>query len=248
MSQNMNTGNLIQPLKNVAALFKLIEDINLRQEGLPGMGVFSGYPGYGKSFAAQSCATALGAIHISILKSWTAKFFLEQLLVELKVTPKGSVAKLEQMACEKLLRTQQTVLIDETDFAVEKGYIEIIRDLHDVSGVPIIMIGMEELPQSLTRWEQVDSRVASYVQAQPADLKDGRMLADVYASGIEIDDGLLAHIIARNTGSARLIAKDLDHIKQQCVLTTVKKMTLQKWGNTAFHGTSAPKARSGFVF
>ncbi|NRB18342.1 MAG: ATP-binding protein [Rhodobacteraceae bacterium] len=232
----------------MAALVKLNNDISKRQEGLPGMGVFSGYPGYGKTFAAQHCAAALGAVHISLLKSWTAKFFLEQLLIELNVTPKGSLAKLEQMACEKLLRTQRTVLVDEADFAVSKGYIEIIRDLHDVSAVPVILIGMEELPQRLTQWEQVDSRVAAYVQALPADLRDGQLLASVYASGIEIDKALLAHVIDRNTGSARMIAKDLDQIKKHCLLNNLKNMTRKEWGKTPFQGRSAPTVRKGLLF
>jgi hypothetical protein len=90
MSQQMEIGNSVQPLTNVAAMATLVKELQGRTFGMPGLGVFYGYPGYGKTFGAIYCATTFDVIHISMQGDWTKKTFLERLLMELGVPAKSS--------------------------------------------------------------------------------------------------------------------------------------------------------------
>lgn len=247
MSENMALGNIIQPLRNVASLVKLIKEVQTRQFGLPGIGVFFGYPGYGKTYAAIHCTVALDAIHISVQKLWTKKTLLDQILRELGVSPKKTLAEMMMQACEHLAIAGRPLLIDEADYAVSRGLIEVIRDLHDGSEVPVILIGMEELPQKLRKWELIDSRIMGYVPAEPATLKDAQFLARIYAPDVQIGDDLLAHIIERNTGNVRRTVTDLAYVQRRSATLDLQEISLDDWGNASFLRSDAPTPRRGLL-
>lgn len=247
MSKNMELGNTIRPLRNVAALAQVVKTVEGREFGLPGMAVFYGPTGLGKTYAACYASVALNCIHVSVQKLWTTKTLLTQILRELGIVPKRTLAEMLMQVNEGLAVSGRSLIIDETDYAIERGMIEIIRDFHDGSGMPVILIGMELLPQKLREWELVDGRVLVWSAAEPADLADARQLAEVYANGVTVDDPLLARIVEDNKGSARRISADLAHVKSQAQLQGADHMTLDEWGNAPFLRGQAPAPREGLV-
>lgn len=247
MTQTRSLGNSIQPLRNVALLTTLIKRVNQRSFGLPGMATFYGPTGFGKTFAACHAAMAMDAIHVSIQKLWTKKTLLTAILTELSLVPKKTMAEMMMQVNEGLAIAGRPLIIDEADYAVERGMIEIIRDFHDGSSVPVILIGMELLPQKLKKWELVDGRMLEWTGAEPADLRDVQMLAKVYAPGIRIDDALLQRILVENNGSVRRICTDLAHVLEQANLQGVRSMTLDAWGDAPFLRGDAPAPRKGLT-
>jgi len=247
MTQSMSLGNSIRPLRNVAALTTLIKRVEGREFGLPGMAVFYGPTGFGKTYAACHASAVQKAIHIPVQRLWTQKTLLTAILRELSIVPRKTLAEMMMQANEALAAAQRPLIIDETDYAIERGMIEIIRDFHDGSHVPVILIGMEMLPQKLRKWELVDGRILSWVAAEPADLRDARLLADIYAIGVKIDDALLKRILQTNKGSVRRISTDLAHVLEQSKLQGVREMTLDAWGDAPFLRGDAPGPREGLL-
>lgn len=247
MAQNMNTGNSIQPLHNVAALATLVKRMEGRTVGAPGLAAFHGPPGFGKSYACAYAAASLGCIHISVQSLWTKKTLLTVLLRELSIVPHKTMAEMFMQINEALITAGRTLLIDEADYAIDRGMIEIIRDMQDGSDVPIILVGMEQMPQKLRKWELVDSRVYAYLGAEPTDIDDARLLAKVYANGLQLDDALLARVVAETKGSARRITNNFGYIREQARLEGITEMTLKAWGNRPFHNSEAPKPRGGLT-
>ncbi len=245
MSQQMEIGNSVQPLTNVAAMATLVKELQGRTFGMPGLGVFYGYPGYGKTFGAIYCATTFDVIHISMQGDWTKKTFLERLLMELGVPPKRTIPDMVSQACEELAIDGRTLIVDESDYAFRRGIIELIRDLHDGSDTPIVMIGMEEFPQKLQKFELISSRVMSWVAAQPATLKDAQLLAAVYASGVHISDDLLSAILERNTGNVRRTVVDLAQVRIEALAMGADSMSQADWGGLSFRSKDAPTPRRG---
>ncbi|WP_027237267.1 AAA family ATPase [Leisingera caerulea] len=245
MTQTLEIGNSVQPLTNVATMAALVKELQNRTFGMPGLGVFYGYPGYGKTFGAIFCASAFDVIHISMQGDWTKKTFLERLLHELGLPPKRVVPDMVLQACEALAQDGRTLIVDEADYAFRRGVIELIRDLHDGSDTPVIMIGMEEFPQKLRKYELIDSRVMSWVAAQPATLKDAGLLASVYAEGVEVADDLLDAILERNTGNVRRMVTDLAQVKSEARKMGQTAISLQDWGGIEFRRKDAPSPRRG---
>jgi DNA transposition AAA+ family ATPase len=245
MTQTLEIGNSVKPLTNVATMAALVKELQNRTFGMPGLGVFHGYPGYGKTFGAIFCASAFDVIHISMQGDWTKKTFLQRLLHELGLPAKRVVPDMVLQACEGLAKEGRTLIIDEADYAFRRGIIELIRDLHDGSDTPVVMIGMEEFPQKLRKYELIDSRVMSWVAAQPASLKDAGMLAEVYAEGVEIDEDLLNAILERNTGNVRRMVTDLAQVKNEARKLGQTSISLEDWGGMEFRRQDAPSPRRG---
>ncbi|MFT7045816.1 MAG: DNA transposition AAA+ family ATPase [Celeribacter sp.] len=246
MTQALTTGNSIKPLRNVAAMTMLATELMDRTFGLPGLGVFHGPSGLGKSFASASVCASLDAIHISIESDWTASMLYFAILSELGVTARGTVAEKSYQCKQELMRANRLLILDEADYLIKKRsspMIERVRDIHDKAGIPIILVGMEELPQKLRQWEQVDNRVYRWVGAERADLQDTEMLADHYANGITITSDLLEHIRTRNDGVVRKMAMDFAYVAQQSHLMGLNTMSLDQWGEAPFLRNEAPRSR-----
>lgn len=243
MTQSMDLGNSIRPLRNVSALAALIRRLEDRAFGLPGMGTFYGPTGYGKTYAACHAAVALDAIHVSVQKLWTKKTLMTAILRELSIVPRSTMAEMMMQVNEGLAIAGRPLIIDEADYAIDRGMIEIIRDFHDGSSMPVVLIGMEMLPQKLRKWELVDGRMLAWTGAEPADLRDTRLLAQIYAEGIDIDDALLAKIVSVNRGSVRRISTDLAYVLEQSRQQGVARMTLDAWGDAPFLRGEAPAPR-----
>lgn len=203
----------LAPLKNVAAMLTLAERLIERPPHLPGLGVFNGYSGYGKTFAAIYLQNKKDALRVEIGDSWTRLTLIRAIMKELGVhDPKGTVPKLTEMAIERLaLPGHPPLLIDEADKAVDKGFIEIIREIHEATQVPIILIGEEELPSKLQRSERTHNRVLEWVAAQPCDIDDTALLARLFVpEGLKYSEDFLERNRRKSTGRARRITVNLE--------------------------------------
>lgn len=243
MSQGLTTGNSILGMTNVALLTKVIKRLQGRAHGLDGIGVFSGEPGLGKTMACAYAAASLNAIHVSVQTMWTKKTLLEQILRELRVIPKRTLADMMMQVCDELALAGRTLLIDEADRAVKRGMIEVIRDMHDGSAVPIVLIGMDALPQDLRKWPQVDSRVLTWVQAEHATLADAKMLAKMYAPNITISEDMIALILERNGAIARRMVNDFARVLEKSNEMGLSQVSIDTWGKAPLAPNTAPKPR-----
>jgi DNA transposition AAA+ family ATPase len=202
-------------LRNVTALATLIRRVDERGEGLPGLGVFSGHAGYGKSTACTWAVTHMNAVWVEIGDSWTRKTLCDRILFDLGIKPARTVADMVLQITEALAASGRTLLIDEAHDAARRGMLEIVREIHDKSLSPVILVGEEVLPQTLRKWERVHSRVLDWVQAEPASLRDVIQLAEVYAPGVVLSDALKRKLTVVAAGSLRRVRVNLDRIHEQ---------------------------------
>jgi len=245
MSRKLNLGDNILPLRNVALLSGLIKRVEQRRWGLPGMAVFHGKTGHGKTYACSGAVVGMDVIHISVQQLWNKKKLMTSILRELQMPQTGTLADLMERCNEGLAIADRTLIIDEADYAVDRGMIEMIRDMHDGSGASIILVGMEQLPQKLKKWELVDGRILAWVGAEPADFQDAKLMANWYAKGITLDDALIEKVRTENNGSARRMSVDFAHVLDCAHQSGQTTMTLDAWGDAPFLRGEAPVAREG---
>lgn len=209
----VNTGT-IAPLRNVSAMVTLATMLLDRPaHSSSGFGVVSGPSGYGKTVAATYTVNRLDALYVEVRSYWRAKTFCEALLRELERQPKGTVAAMMEEITFVLGSTSGRVLIiDEADKLVDKGMIELARDIQEMTRAPVILVGEELLPQKLKRFERVDNRVLSWVLAEPSDIEDARVLAGILCPEVGLADDLLAKIVSMTGGRTRRIANTLHEI------------------------------------
>lgn len=206
----------LAPLKNVAAMMGLIERLKSRGAHMPGFGVVHGPSGYGKTYAAIFGQNKTRGPRIEIGDSWTKKTLVCAILKELGVRePHGTVASLTEQVIIRLAEPEHPPLfVDEADKLVDKGMVELMREIQEGAQIPVILIGEELLPQKLAKIERVHNRVLDWVPAQPVDIEDVRKLAHLFCPGIVIDSIVLDEIRRVSDGRARRVVTNLFRIRE----------------------------------
>jgi DNA transposition AAA+ family ATPase len=243
MTETGEVVNSVAPLDNVARLMGLIDRCQNRAHGLPGLGCLYGPAGRGKTTAATYSVNAVNACHIEAMPIGGVKGLLRMIVVELGMKPARTTEDIFLQACEKLARTQRPLIIDEADHILTDRAIEIARRLHDVSQVPLILIGEERLPQKLQHWERVASRILSYVGMENASAKDVDHLARIYAAGLTLGPDLKAALLTASRGSIRHVATSLANVREFAAVSGLTRLGMADWGTRPFHGGEAPIPR-----
>lgn len=205
------------PLKNVVAFNSLVKRVVNRPPGLPGIACFYGRAGLGKTKSAIYGASSSRAIYIEVGQFTTAKSLLKSVLLELGVAkPRGSIAEMIEEAILRLSADpSRPLIVDEAHWIAVKHFVDVLRELHDKSLAPVILIGEETLPGTLETYERVHSRILEWVGAEPCDLDDARTLARAYCPSLTIADDLLALIVERTKGNTRRIVVNLARVLEE---------------------------------
>lgn len=233
-------------LKNVAGFYTLVSMLQARGPHLPNLGVMHGPSGYGKSYASIYVQNKTGAIRVEVGESWNRKSFVRAILHEGGIAePRGSTADLVQLAIQLLAEDRnRPLLIDEADKLVDKGLIEIVRELAEHAQVPVLLIGEEELPMKLSRFERVHNRVLSWFGAEPCDLDDCRKLADIFLANVAVSDDLLDDIRLKGDGRARRIVVSLNNAREWARNAGATSIDKASYRGVVYTG-EAPRARTG---
>ena len=209
MKTKQTTAKIVNLGLVQVALNKLIE----RQDGLPGLGVFYGPSGYGKTTTTIVIANETNAYYVQMRSAWTRKALLDKILVEMGITPLSTVAQMLDQICAQLAASRRALIIDEFDYAADKGnMVELVRDIYEGSQVPILLVGEERLPQKLKRFERFHGRVLAWVAAQPVSFEDAQKLAEIYAHGVAISDDVLRELVGKAHGSVRRVCVNLTNV------------------------------------
>ena len=218
---------------NVALAMSAMEAAVNRPAHLPGIVALTGPAGFGKSQAASVVSTNFNAVSVQIKKLWTRKGVLLAILKEMNVVPAATLYGMGEQIAEELALSRRPLIVDECDFLVAKGDIEIIRDIYESSLAAIMIIGEETMPAKLKVWERFHSRVLRFCQAQPINREDARKICDVHVTGVEIADDLLFAAIKDKEckGSARRLVTALEAFKGYAVANGISRMDLAAWGD-----------------
>lgn len=243
MTEEKTLFNSVAPLRNVGALVELIDRVQKRSYGLPGMATFYGPSGYGKSTAAVYAGNKFRAYSVQMKSAWTAKKLCNAILQDLGLPQGRTIADMIDEIAEEIAKSGRPLIIDEADHLVTRNMIEIVRDIYESSGATIILIGEELLPQKLQKWERVHGRMLDWVGAQPGDLTDLKHLARIYCAGVEIDPDLQAHLLKVSNASIRRISINLDRVREVALTKGLERVTRKDFPESGFFTGHAPAPR-----
>jgi len=216
-----------------------------RSMSLPGLVCLFGPSGYGKSCAAAWVAGREGAFYVQARSVWSRKHFLQAVLREMGLPTKGTIAELADRVAEELAARGKPLIIDEADHLVDRGAVELVRDLYEAGGMPLVLIGEEGLPNKLKRYERVHERVLQWIPAQPVCLGDAKALAALYGQGVVFTDDLLSHLVEQAHGSARRVSVNLEWLAEKAKANGCSQLELKdlKRLKLELYTGQAPKRR-----
>jgi SpoVK/Ycf46/Vps4 family AAA+-type ATPase len=229
------------------ALDTMLAAINAA-DGVPRMCLFYGPSGFGKTIACSHVAAITDAAYLQASSVWTGKTFLEKLAAEIGITHLGSTAsKILDQISGAFAQRSCPLIIDEMDYLVGKKSVELIRDIYEATGIPIMMIGEEAMPAKLKEWECFDNRILKATAAQPATLEDGQLLRDLYVrDSFMLADDLVDYFTTECDGVTRRIVVNLQEAQRVAIdeLGTTK-IDRDAWGNRPVMNGSIQMRRRG---
>lgn len=234
----------VAPLRNISILSALIRTMMERKAHLPGMGTLSGPSGFGKSFAAGYAAGQFRAYYVEARSVETKKSLLLSILKQQGIEPARTIPEMSDQIAEELAKSRRPLIIDEFDHIVARNLVELVRDIYEKSQGTVILIGEEQLPGKLRKWERFHGRVRAWEQAEPCALADAQALARLYCPRVEVADDLLSRLVALAHGSCRRVCNNLDDIYSYARDAGLSRIGAADWGNRPLHTGEPPAQRS----
>lgn len=234
----------IAPIATLDIVQVAIEKLISRVDGLPGVGVIYGPPGRGKTVACVSLCNTADAYYVQMRSAWNRKALLEKILLEMGITPDTTIPKMLDQVCEQLALSRRPLIIDEADFALRSNnMLELVRDIYEGSQGTLLLVGEENMPTKLKKWERMHSRVLAWIPAQPVSVADAVALAQVYCHGINVADDMLRHLVEIAHGSVRRVCVNLANIREEALVAGECNVNLAWWDGRTFYTGESPIPR-----
>lgn len=226
----------IVEVKNIRRLQDMAHELAGRAQQVPGLGMLYGATGRGKTSAAAWLATdpALNLVYVRASTTWTTSSLLQTILRELGIEVAGPAARLLKLAEDALTSAGKSlIVVDEADYLVAgsdaQRMAEVLRDLHDRSGVAVLLISMSKLRLS----DQAMGRVSHWLQFDAPDLEDTQQIARELCD-VEVAPDLIARLHQASAGSVRNIVVGLTRIEGYAIRAGLETVDAATWGNRAF--------------
>jgi DNA transposition AAA+ family ATPase len=204
----------LAPVKNVVAFDNAFAALISRPAGTPGLGLVYGFTGAGKTTAVHRRIVSSGAVYIRAMSLWSPTRMCQTICRELGIQPSGQPAEMVDRIITRMTDTGKALFIDEADYLLwKKPLIECIRDFHDVSNVPIVLIGMTGIEIKVQKYAQLERRFAQKIKFNPLDCEDIRILAKTCCEAPLADD-LVEYLQLQLKGSMGLVMVNLPAIER----------------------------------
>lgn len=209
-------SDLFVTVDNLAAIVSLLEAL-LRN---PGMGAAFGRWGLGKSTLIEWCFTNIPCFRVLALAIWESSrtTMVEDLLKCYRVESRGRL-KHDFRELVRIARKHRLPLfIDEADRIVRKSaLIDIIRDLHDLAGIPIILVGSENLISLLQRHDMgpVYSRISEIMEFKELSVSDVQRISSELCD-LKCSENVASTIRTITLGDFRLLKAFLVKAEEIC--------------------------------
>lgn len=196
-------------------------------EGEGRFGIVYGQAGLGKSRTVQRWyANNADSVYIRTQKVWESTYtgFLQALCRELDVKPVPHwKSKCFTDAADALLQRPRTVFIDEIE-RLPSGFLEVVRDITDITGCPVILIGEEELFSYMRQNRRVWSRTFQQIEFRAIGAGD-IMLYFKMALDIRPEPEIAARVHSLSGGNFRDVRRIVLNLAQICNAKKTREVT-----------------------
>lgn len=176
-------------------------------EGVPGMGLVYSEPGLGKTQAIKWWAFKNDAILIRCNQMMSARWLLKEILDYMSEIKPYSISDSFDEVIRNLILTPRVLIVDEVDYLTmdKNKSIEILRDIHDKTNVPVVLVGMTNAHSRLKKFSHHYDRLSEIVKFERFSKSDIKTIVKEL-SEIELTDCAIKYIYS-NLNRFRQIVK-----------------------------------------
>lgn len=191
---------------NVKRFITMMNNLQNRAEGVPGMGLVYGEPGLGKTQAIKWWAFKNDAILIRCNQMMSARWLLKEILDYMSEIKPYTVSELFNEVIRNLILTPKILIVDEIDYlTIDSKAVEILRDIHDKTNIPVVLVGMTSANSRLKKFSHLYDRLSEIVKFERFSKSDIKTIVKEL-SEIELTDCAIKYIYS-NLNRFRQIVK-----------------------------------------
>ena len=191
---------------NVKRFITMMNNLQNRAEGVPGMALVYGEPGLGKTQTINWWAFKNSAILVRCTQLMSARWLLSEILEEMGEIYGYKISDCFKLVVRNLLVNPQIIIIDEVDYlTVDSRAVETLRDIHDKTNVPIVLVGMINAKSRLKKFNHLYDRLSEIVKFEKFSKADIKTIVQEL-SEVEMTDCAIRYIYT-NLNRFRQIVK-----------------------------------------
>lgn len=183
--------------QNVKNFVSLMNSLQKKPEGTPKMALVYGEPGLGKTQTVLWWATQNEAVYVRSSNLMSGRWFLEELVEELGEVPYYKTSDLFNQCVKQLMENPRIIIVDEVDYLVnDTKTIETLRDIHDKTDVPIVLVGMGLINKKLMKHRHFYDRISEKVKFEAFSLNDIKTIVN-QLSEVEMTECAVKYIFTQ---------------------------------------------------
>ena len=211
--------------QNVKRFVDLMDMLQNAPANLPKMALVYGDFGLGKSQTIMWWVTNNDAIYIRCNHKMSARWLLTEIVEELDEIPAYLTSLLFKQIEDKLRERPRVLVVDEVDFLLNNSSaIEIVRDLHDKIGIPVVLVGMSMAETKLKRHKHIYDRLLGVLKFETFNKND---VAKIVTEISEVDfepDAL--ELVCTKFNQFRQIVKFINKVENVATMNNLETITL----------------------
>ena len=190
---------------------KLVARRGAREAGLV---LVRGVYGVGKSELTERWAADSGYVFVRAKETWTKRALLDELADKMGLAKTGRNQEVQARIISKMAIDMVPLIVDEADFLIRStaSLLEVLRDITDLTGTMVFLVGMENLPAAVQRHEHIASRVARIVEFKPLTLDDVKATCQAKAE-VKITPALQEQIHRDSKGRMRHVLNAIANVE-----------------------------------
>lgn len=211
--------------QNVKRFVDLMDTLKNAPTNLPKMALVYGDFGLGKSQTIMWWVTNNDAIYVRCNHKMSARWLLTEIVEELDYVPTYLTSLLFKQIEDKLRERPKVLVVDEVDFLLNNSSaIEIVRDLHDKIGIPVVLVGMSLAEAKLKLHKHIYDRLLGVLKFETFNKDDvAKIVTEI--SEVEFEPDAL-ELVCTKFNQFRQIVKFLNKAENVAEMNNLKTITL----------------------
>ena len=198
--------------KNVKQFIALMEELNHLPPNIPKIALVYGEHGLGKSETIKWWALKNDCVYVRAIKGMTSRWLVSKIAEELDEEPFWHFQDTFDLIENKLKQIPRIIIIDEVDYLIEKNSIETMRDLHDKTGCPLVLVGMGLIDKKIARYPHFADRIYKSLKFEKYNANDIKLILKELTDLNFTDDGI--NYLAIRTNQFRQLIKAINKLEK----------------------------------
>ena len=208
--------------KNVKGFITLMDELQKLPPNIPKLALVYGDHGLGKSQTIQWWADKNDSVYVRATQGMTSRWLLSEIAEELGEDPYWHSQETFTLIENHLRQNPKTIIVDEIDYLIEKHTVETLRDLHDKTGCPIVLVGMGAADKKLARYPHLMDRIYKTLKFEQFNEDD---ISDILQQLTDLsftEDAI--NYLATRTNQFRQLVKLINKIEKLSQTNQIKEL------------------------